>query len=1316
MANRCVNISHKEFKNLVEGTRKDPFILAADVSIWQDKNNTDVFPKAEELYFTTIINSSVISQGTVNEEIKEKLYQYANQLGITIESLDDYFKRTGQNPIEDINGLADIFNKTIAIKEGADPQIIAEEVSHIIVASTRGTNLYNKAIRRLKERIDKGEFKELYDEYLKEYKNPEKVYEELLGKLLAEYKINKTVEPKTTLFRKTLNELWNWFINLFDKNSALNKYLEEINQVQELKENPFIQEAEIFYNIDVNEDVDLEIEHLEKIIKSQKNRLRELRNRNLKSKTDALKKRIEELEDKLELNENSQGLYKFVKYMQQDGKEALQYISKVKSGKEKINSTKIKHLSDFIAYYEPLIEEMLLAQKENLYTNVPKSKKFIKELEKAEKYFDAIKRFNKVQTENQTLEILRDVLSEKLGIDRTDPELDNKIVETTGWDFTKEVKVVNKDSSFMEYLFGSKKDSSDNLLRVIYSWIADVKQKVHEDSLNWGRDFIEKVRQLGFLNKNVEFAYEKIKDKKGKLKKTGRYIGKYYNHILNEQNKAFHDQMHSMFNFPTLSNQRKIFKRKLNNYLDGNIKLTEDIEAWYRETIENSPPDKKKIRKKLKLYNEQIALYYTKNYIPIDNARKIYSDIIEKHEKGLITNSEFVAWQKKNIVNPNVSPEFIKFKGDLVVPSDGRYVTFKGEKVKTENWKNQAWGSLTSQQKEYVKLIKESKAKINDMLPDNISPDMGVQINQSMLDVLAWRKGGLFKHLKEKIGDLIVERADDQELFGVEGFTRPDGSKQKFLPVLYTKLLENPDSITSDITSAIIAYYEMAVNYKEMATNVNKLEVVLTQTKNRKFKSNKKGILSGEVTNTYNTLDKFLDMNLYGIKKEGGNIEIFGKKIKAGKFLTKFTNYVRANNLALALFTGFSNAVQVASQYNIENITRQYSNPKSAKWALKEFSKRLLKYGNPKTQLSIQKKDKLYNIMQALGIVDPNRMLFKNIDKNGLTRKLDNSLLYGIFQAPEFVVKGNLALSIMHDTRLHKGKFYTSNQFKQLQTSEDFYSLPSIWSLMKMDSNGKIQYNFDQKEFTKLANKIKTVANHMDGKMTELDYAYAHQNVLLSMVTVHRNWIFSGLQKRFKGKNYNYETGVMDEGYYITFGKFMMNTLFHKERLLKVRQMLAKWNELDDYEKQNLKRFISEMVTAWIAMTIAIILNNIAEDEDDYHSDLAAYLANRVLLETAAFGIVPMISHDGRVVAPFIIYEGISAIKDPLVPMRTVEYMFDYQDMLDTEEVKRGQWKGFTKQQRALLRLVPGIKGLSTVRDPNAANRFLKNRPLKNVY
>ena len=54
--NHCVNINSKEFRDLTKAANMNPVILAAKVSIWQEENGLDKFPKLSQLMSENAIN------------------------------------------------------------------------------------------------------------------------------------------------------------------------------------------------------------------------------------------------------------------------------------------------------------------------------------------------------------------------------------------------------------------------------------------------------------------------------------------------------------------------------------------------------------------------------------------------------------------------------------------------------------------------------------------------------------------------------------------------------------------------------------------------------------------------------------------------------------------------------------------------------------------------------------------------------------------------------------------------------------------------------------------------------------------------------------------------------------------------------------------------------------------------------------------------------------------------------------------------------------------------------------------------------------
>jgi len=203
------------------------------------------------------------------------------------------------------------------------------------------------------------------------------------------------------------------------------------------------------------------------------------------------------------------------------------------------------------------------------------------------------------------------------------------------------------------------------------------------------------------------------------------------------------------------------------------------------------------------------------------------------------------------------------------------------------------------------------------------------------------------------------------------------------------------------------------------------------------------------------------------------------------------------------------------------------------------------------------------------------------------------------------------------------------------------------------------------------------------------------------MVGLHRGWLFEGLSRRLKSKGYDFTLNQITEGEYRTVADLIGRFFMSKDKINTIKNLLAKYNELEDYQKENLKRVMLELSMIGAFTVLALVLNSGDDDEEDYFRDLLAYQSNRVLLEVSSF---------------YNPNEFVSAIKDPIVPARDLELVTNFTDMFNTKEIESGKWEGMTKQQKYFLQLIPGIKGYSVMRDPDSQNDFLKSKPLKMVY
>lgn len=149
MANRCVNINHPEFKKLLNQSSLDPISLAADISIWQDKNDTDLFPTLEQLSNGEILYQKESDEGIVASEktIRELAALMSDRIGIPYKVIAD---RNQQFKGKIENGTA-VINLAYASLDTVPHEILG----HPIIRFLKNKSENNTKVE-IQDLIDKG--------------------------------------------------------------------------------------------------------------------------------------------------------------------------------------------------------------------------------------------------------------------------------------------------------------------------------------------------------------------------------------------------------------------------------------------------------------------------------------------------------------------------------------------------------------------------------------------------------------------------------------------------------------------------------------------------------------------------------------------------------------------------------------------------------------------------------------------------------------------------------------------------------------------------------------------------------------------------------------------------------------------------------------------------------------------------------------------------------------------------------------------------------------------------------------------------------
>lgn len=1243
---RCVNINHPEFKELLEQSGVDPISLAADISIWQDRNDTDLFPTLEQLTPVVVQDNSISDT---------KLKSLLERTGFNLVTLTEYEDAVGKK--FNVNALVDMTARLVAMADGASTSALTEELSHIAVAQSRGTKEYNRAMELLNQT---DEFTEYYDQYMQEYNNDTYVREEILGKILMsdlEMKLGNSIGM-------WLRRLWNKFLSIF-RNNDLRSYVSRITD--EFIANP---EREI-----KGDGVFYQLAEEEKTLQQQVNKLnrryKDLAKRQKSNPT--LLAQIRALEEELEGTNNGLGIYKFLKLLNADTKNAIDFIKDYftitekegraflgsRKSKEAPSNNKTMQLAKYIGYYLPFLKELNMILDEDSVISIERKKILDKMIRIHTENFEVINRaYNQFLRENNNE-----------STEAKELDIAGQRIMTPN-----ELREAPRDSNFLETWFGLARNNSDTLVRLAHRTISDIKNKIRRTVLNWSDDFL--ANSIDYIGKDMSWVAERVTvtDEKGntKVQKSGNFIDEVHQGQWELAREQFHTSLHDRYGFSQDFAERLKQKKTIQGYAG--------VDAFQKSEIQ-----------KLKEYNKEIAQWYTANSIP--NPKK---DQIIAERKAALSPEQFEFWKMRNM-ETNLDGSVKYHKGELVSPSRGKTKTleFGGQvkKVKTTDWTNKDYFKLSDKDRKFLQYLKNQKKVIDKSIPFADSNRLP-QMYESTLDIMRLNEPEVFKRLGKNIKSSIVREEDDTQF--VDTVQLNDGTILDDVPIRFTSLLSEPDRVTTDILSSLIAYKQMQENYVQMSAQLPMFENWLQGAKRRVVKSGNK-VIRGEDSWSFDALKKFLEVHVSGKEKEDLSVNILGTQVSITKAVEKLSQWVRMKNLGFNFITMTSNLLSSKVFATVESLVGNYTNSKSSAFANKEFFFIL------PTVISsfngVRSTDRISSLMTYFGLGKDIREMFDDLDKHVLMRNQpDKTLMYG-YEKGDYFTKSVVMIAILDNYRVHDNKWYTKREADKAGLTFD--TMTSAYNMLKTDKDGKVNHTIPESVIDNLTARMRTIASRVDGSLSLEDKGAIYQHAVFNMVGLHRGWLFEGLSRRLKSKGYDFTLNQITEGEYRTVMNLIGRFFMSKQKMQVLKNLLAKYNELEDYQKENLKRVMLELSMIAAFTIIALVLNSGDDDDEDYFRDLLAYQSNRLLLEVSSF---------------YNPNEFVSAIKDPIVPARDLELVTNFTDMFNTKEIESGKWEGMTKQQKYFLQLVPGIKGFSVMRDPDGQNNFLKHKPLKVVY
>jgi hypothetical protein len=1269
-----------------------------------------------------------------------KIKSFLQELNFDLSTVKEILDKRGleDNP----KAVIDFAYNTIAFGDGATVEDFAEEIGHLIALHAPQDKDLDRALEAIK---DTQIYKDNYLDYVKTYSKPGLALEmtpqrkaalEVLGRFYGKLLTGTLTENDMKISKQSFfTRIMNGIRNMINGNFNLRNYLERNRDNFFLEPGKEIKSKEIFYSLEQSENVTYE--KMFSAIKRMADTLKSKMSREIKDTSAPLgeySKRIANLKTQLglvyQMKENlayDSAVADFLKSLYVDTTNVFSFLEKYfvvtketkaiqlrdikfnTQDKIIVGSTVIQNnesavmydqieilrlrddadlstlhysqlseLREFLAHYNSFIDELGIDNLDNKLENIDK----LQDLKSLFKYAnDSLK----------SIESALNLLNRKKMPDAID-----ELIEETGADVPDDIVAALKDTTIrgdlgmMEYLMGTTRDSSQPILRLFNATVKNIMHIAKRNTLSFAGKFLDKLNHR--IGQSMDWAYEKYN---GKF--TGYLLSEYNYGWFKDEKEKFFKNINAKYKFPEDANART---REINNIVTrhNNIFVTENeiSELSMKIFNEGSTPELiekiESLNKKLEQletdystvleYRKEISDWYKDNTTSIDNVDDIIQSVINDPE---LTSTEKTVWYTNNVLL-NDDGDVLAYINELSQPS-GKYI-------------NPDYNRLSSMDLEDLKYIKKTKEELDKFLPTKLNK-LAPQTYQSTIDTfMKTQLPELVDRLKFLGKSTVTKQEDDDfgELTGDKISYEDETRIIKYNPTRYTRLLKEPNNISTDLLSSMIAYAKMVSEFKEKAERIEQIEFIAQNIKSGLTVNTDTNVTSA--TNTSNLikqLENYLRVQIMGITYP--DITITGTNINLTKLLKNFARFTSSKNLGLNFVTQAVDGITSTIWYNVEKVMGDTVTKKSSTLGYKVF-KELVQDSIKETSSTI-KNNKLSAILRTLGLSDNLHSIFNDLDKNILMRDAGNKALYAGYRASNFFISGNAALSGMHNFRLYNGKWYTEREFGKIENpTEQFDSLPSAYDKMRVENGLMIIDDMSTKTLNLFTRRMNNLISKIDGKLNAEDKTYAH-NTLIGIITlIHRDWILDGISRRLKKKGFNFDTNAVDEGYWRTTGRFMKDFFMEKEKIRNLKFLVDNYNALSDMEKEGVRRTMSEIIVAVGFITIAILLN-IGDDDDDreldYVRDMLAYLATRTTVELTAF---------------YNPFEYIYAATDVFVIGRDLKRIIAFTEMFDAREIESGKWEGWTRSQKYFLQNIPGVNGTLSGANPEASNRFIINNVL----
>ena len=491
----------------------------------------------------------------------------------------------------------------------------------------------------------------------------------------------------------------------------------------------------------------------------------------------------------------------------------------------------------------------------------------------------------------------------------------------------------------------------------------------------------------------------------------------------------------------------------------------------------------------------------------------------------------------------------------------------------------------------------------------------------------------------------------------------PDDEQSYDLPTIYFKywMMGNNYSKNREIISTMELAKEFIEARQTQSVGPDGVQLF---SKNRSKRNNIQREQLERNDNIAKQFDAWFNMYVLNNTTKASILRFGDFQVDLQKAVTNLNSFTALNLLGFNFVQGISNIMMGETMTQIEAISKEFFTPAQLAEASKDYLTLLpAMLGDIGSRRPTSKGSLLFEQFDVLNEGVYGEARFSNATRLKALCKTESTQFLNM--GGEHMMRGRAFLALLIQVKA------VDNNGNDLGRMIDQYSVKDGKLVLNPEVNLS-KSNWTKRDQDKFFNKFHGIMYRTHGAYGKLEKVAIEMSAIGQLAYLFRRFVWPGVKRRYGKRQYITRMNQAMEGNYVTLFKFFNN--LHKDaRGFSLALMTEHWAGMNEHEKANVKRTISEMATLIAVITLASICYKQWGDTDDDEPGeerfwaMMAYQLYRLKAELLFYS--PKLD------------EAMSLLRSPLASMSMMENVVNLTSQLfnPVEVYERGPWKGQLK-------------------------------------